>query len=94
MTFEWDEQKRSANLAKHGIAFEDIVGVFDGNAPLLVQIDDRMEYGEMRWIGIGVTRGHVVAVVFTEPGPDRIRLISARKANGHEREQFFITYGN
>jgi uncharacterized DUF497 family protein len=38
MNFVWDPRK-SANLARHGIAFEDVVGVFAG--PALEQMDDR-----------------------------------------------------
>jgi uncharacterized protein len=50
--------------------------------------DDRKEHGEERWIGIGMLRDIPVVVVFVERGPDRLRLISARKANQLERERY------
>jgi len=61
--------------------------VFD--APLLVEYDDRQNYSEDRWTGIGLLRGIVVVVVvFTERDVDTIRIISARKANRYERKQY------
>jgi uncharacterized DUF497 family protein len=61
--------------------------VFD--APLLIEYDDRQDYGEDRWTGIGLLQGIVVViVVFTERDVDTIRIISARKANRYEREQY------
>ena len=93
MRFKWDESKNAANIRKHKIDFCDVPSVFD--APLLVQYDDRQDYGEDRWIGIGTLRGiTVVVVVFTERDADTIRIISARKANRYERKQYkrFIQY--
>ena len=47
MRFEWDETKRAANLAKHGIDFVDALEMFA--APMLVRSDERKDYGEPRW---------------------------------------------
>lgn len=52
MQFEWDEQKRKTNIRKHGFDFRDAWKVF--NSPMLVAPDDRQDYGEDRWIGIGM----------------------------------------
>lgn len=53
MQFEWDEAKAAANLAKHGVSFEDAAQVFFD--PLLYDgLDDRFEYGEERWVAIGM----------------------------------------
>jgi len=52
---------------------------------MLTAPDDREDYGEDRWIGIGMIRGHVVVIVFTERDEDTIRVISLRKALSHER---------
>jgi uncharacterized DUF497 family protein len=49
--FEWDDEKNEANIRKHGIDFADVHMMF--NTPMLVDIDDRNEYSEERWIGIG-----------------------------------------
>ena len=83
MDFEWDEQKNKANIRKHGLDFADAWEIF--TAPMLTAPDDREDYGEDRWIGIGMIRGHVVVIVFTERDEDTIRVISLRKALSHER---------
>ncbi|MBL7183376.1 MAG: BrnT family toxin [Anaerolineae bacterium] len=86
MLFEWDEDKNRANIQKHKIDFVDIPAVFSG--PMLVELDERGDYGEERWIGIGFLRDIIVVVVFTESWQDTIRIISARKASKHERRRY------
>ena len=80
--FEWDEAKRKANIAKHGIDFLDVPEMF-GNL-MLVGTDSRKDYGENRKIGFGFIRGRLMAVTFIERAPSLIRIISARKANTRE----------
>ena len=60
--------------------------------PMLVNLDDRKEYGEERWIGIGLLDTRVVVVVYTEPDDDTIRVISLRKAISYERQYYEQTY--
>ena len=84
--FIWDENKRRENLAKHGIDFRDAWQLFDG--PRLEFLDNREDYSEDRCIGIGFIEGRVVAIVYTEPGEDTVRVISLRKATQNEREKF------
>ena len=84
--FVWDARKNESNIAKHGLDFADARHVFD--APLLVALDERDDYGEDRWIGIGFLDGRVVVIVFTGPDENSIRVISLRKALRHERERF------
>jgi uncharacterized protein len=84
--FEWDERKRSENLRKHAIDFIDVPTMFD--SLMLVKLDDRQQYGEDRWIGIGLLRSIIVVVVYVERKADIIRIISARKANLDERKKF------
>jgi uncharacterized protein len=55
---------------------------------LLVRPDTREDYGEERWIGIGMIRGRIAFVAFAEPSPDTIRIISLRRADYHEREEY------
>jgi uncharacterized protein len=50
--FEWDEEKNETNFRKHGFDFADAWEIFTG--PILVALDDREDYGEDRWIGIGM----------------------------------------
>ncbi len=84
--FEWDEAKRKANIAKHGIDFMDVPEMF--SSLMLVETDSRKEYGEIRRIGFGFIRGRLMAVAFTERAPNLIRIISARKANTREKASY------
>jgi len=84
--FEWDERKRRLNLAKHGIDFGELELLFRG--PISARADSRREYGEARSIAVGRLGGIIVSVVYTWRGGTR-RIISARRANRHEREDFY-----
>ena len=87
MKFEWDERKNRTNIRKHGLDFADALEVFAG--PTLIRLDTRRDYGEDRWIGIGITRSRVVVLVYTERDDgETIRIISMRKALKHERKLF------
>jgi uncharacterized DUF497 family protein len=86
MIFEWDEAKNRANIRKHGFDFADAEEMFRGF--LLVRPDTREDYGEERWIGIGMIRGLVAFVAFAELSHDTVRVISLRRASGRERKQY------
>jgi uncharacterized protein len=60
MQFEWDDKKNELNIQRHGIDFADVVEMF--NHPMLIALDTRQNYGEDRWIGIGLLH-EIVAVV-------------------------------
>ena len=86
INFEWDETKRQTNIRKHGIDFVDAPLVFDG---VTVTIEDtRYDYGETRFLTLGLLKSHVIVVAHTERG-ESIRIISARKATKHESELYF-----
>jgi uncharacterized protein len=89
MAFEWDTAKNAANIAKHGIDFEDAIQVFDG--PVLEKADNRREYGEARIITFGVVDDRELAVVYTMRG-ERRRIISARRAHSRERKAYREAY--
>jgi hypothetical protein len=86
MQFEWDEDKNRQNIVKHGFDFKDAHSIFD--APMLTRLDDRFDYGEDRYIGIGLLQARVVVIVFTLRGEDVTRIISLRKALSYERERY------
>lgn len=86
MNFEWDERKNEINFAKHGFDFAESPQIF--NLPMLVALDEREDYGEDRWIGIGLLNGRVVVVVYTELDDETTRIISLRKALSHERKRY------
>jgi hypothetical protein len=85
--FEWDEAKARINLKKHGVSFLTAAAIFLNDR--LERIDDRKEYGELRWIALGRVEGKVYRVVFTWSGENLIRLISAQKASKNEREIYY-----
>jgi hypothetical protein len=86
MKFEWDEQKRKDNIRKHGLDFADAWNIF--RTPMLTTLDEREDYDEDRWIGIGMLDARIVVVIFTERNEDKIRIISLRKAFTHERIKY------
>ena len=80
---EWDYAKAAANLAKHGISFEEaMTALLDPNA--LAQ-EDATASSEQRWVLVGMSaKARLLTVIYTLRTPDRIRLISARKATRRE----------
>lgn len=90
MRFEWDRRKNQDNIKKHGLDFGDAYKVFDH--PMLVNLDDREDYGEERWTGIGLMDTRVAPIVFSEPEEDTIRVISFRKATSRERKRYEQAY--
>lgn len=86
MEFEWDNTKRKLNIKKHGIDFVDAPTVFDGYT--LTILDDRIDYGEDRFVTFGILDGRVVVVVHTE-NDDSIRIISIRRATKYEEKAYF-----
>ena len=86
MQYEWDEEKNRVNIRKHGFDLSDAEEVF--SSPMFVALDDREDYSEDRWIGIGLLKSCVVVVVFAERSHEVIRVISMRKAIRYERLQF------
>src|ERR1700704_4724874 len=81
--FEWDDQKRELNFAKHGIDFDNAVEVFHG--PIIVRRSDRNN--EERWTALGYSDNRLIVVVFTRRA-DVIRIISARRARNNEEREY------
>ena len=61
---------------------------------MLIELDERFDYGEERWIGIGFLDPSVAVIVWAERQHDLFRIISARRANRHERKRFeqYLSY--
>lgn len=85
MLYEWDEQKRAANKARHRVDFLVVVDFDWDNA--LVAPDDRRDYGEERFVSIGPIDGRLHVLIFT-PRDATVRVISLRKANKREVKQY------
>jgi uncharacterized protein len=87
LEFEWDEQKARDNLEKHKVSFFTAAATFRDER--LERIDDRDDYGEVRWIALSRVGLEIFRVVFTWRGENLIRIISAQKAYQHEQETYY-----
>ena len=85
--FEWGRSKATANLLKHGVAFEEAVTVFAD--PLAINMPDPAHSAdEERFLLLGTSaQQHLLVVAYAERGR-RTRLISARKATRRERNRY------
>lgn len=92
MKFDWDEAKNFENIRKHEIDFADVPVIF--SSEMLIELDDRFDYGEDRWFGIGFLGSGIAVVVWTERQKNIIRIISARRANRYEQKRFeqYLSY--
>lgn len=81
-------KKRLSNARKHGIDFRDAIEILAGDT---VQMeDDRFDHGERRFVALGLLRGRVIVLVYTEQA-GITRIISARKATKYEQRNYFQT---
>ena len=82
MKVEFDEAKRTSTLEQRGLDMARAGEVLDGDT--LTIEDDRMDYGETRYITIGFLDERMLVLVWTPRG-DIHRIISMRKANDREK---------
>ncbi len=87
LQFEWDEDKAHVNLAKHGVSFLTAAEAFA--CEIVERVDDREDYGELRFIGLGRVKFDVYRIVYTWRSETVVRIISAQKAGKHEREIYY-----
>jgi uncharacterized protein len=80
MLFTWDEKKRISNIKKHGIDFA---------RPTFTWEDSRFDYGEQRWITMGLYGLQVVVLIAHTETEEEIHVISIRKADKDEQALFF-----
>lgn len=76
---------------RHEIAFEDAIRIFDG--PTLEKVDDRFDYGETRVYAIGVANGLEITLIYTPVSETEVRIISAWRAERHERKAYWQSLG-
>lgn len=86
MEFEWDQSKSDVCLADRGFDFSYAVRAFLDEDRLIRQ-DHRWEYGEDRYQLLGKIEGRIFHLVYTLR-KNRIRIISARKANYREAKDY------
>lgn len=85
MRIDFDPEKDSRNVQKHGLSLALAVGL-DWDAAL-AWIDDRQEYGEVRMIALAPKTGILYYVAFVDRGTVR-RIISLRRANRREVKHY------
>jgi uncharacterized DUF497 family protein len=86
--FEWHDAKADANFRTHGVSFDQAKTVFKDHFAL-EWLDDRENYGEERFVMIGMAEGHVLLFVAYTEREHRIRIISARKVTQYEQDEYF-----
>ena len=84
--FEWDEDKAARNIQKHGVTFTEAETAFFDQQAVIIP-DPKHSDDEDREIIFGHSdRGRLLVVSYTSRPPN-LRIISARRADPHERKQ-------
>lgn len=86
--FEWDEQnKAGSNFRKHGVRLPEAIPIFDDPNAITIT-DDESDPNEQRFVALGMgAAGRILVVVYSYRG-ENIRIVSARSAEPHEREEY------
>lgn len=72
--FEWHDAKADANFRTHGVTFDLAKTVFKD--PFALEwLDDREDYGEERFVMIGMAEGRILLFVAYTEREQRIRII-------------------
>jgi len=85
LEFAWDQEKSERCLRERGFSFDFVISAFT-DPGRRVEIDDRRDYGEIRYRLYGRIAGRLFVVVYTPRGAVTW-IISARKANARERKR-------
>lgn len=92
MQFQWDESKNEINIDKHDLAFDDAHLVWQDVR--FARVDTRFDYGETRYVTLGTIESVVVVLVWSQPEPTTVRVISLRKASSYERTAYQNLFQN
>ncbi len=88
MKFEWHDAKAEGNSRSHGVSFDLAKTVFKD--PFAVErLDDRADYGEQRYVIVGMAEGQLLLFVAYTERQECVRIISARRATQYEQEDYF-----
>lgn len=83
MKFIWDDDKSESNIKKHGISFEEVLPMLEGNDVTITYDDAHSTLDEPRFLMVGPVKPHgIVVVVATETEGSVTRIISAWKKKG------------
>ena len=87
MKFEWDPQKATSNLRKHGVSFHEGASVLADPLSITYHDPDH-SVSEQRFITVGISRAGQVLMVAHTDRRDRVRIISARRTTRQERRHY------
>lgn len=90
MEYEWDEAKRQANIAKHGVDFTAATR-FEWQSAITIK-DQRYAYSEERMQSFGFIGSRLYVLVWTPRRDDVCRVITLRKANQREVDRYECAY--
>ena len=87
MRIEWESEKASANVAQHGVSFDEASTVFGD--PLATTVPDPdHSVGEQRFLTTGLSDRQRVLIVWHTEQDDVVRIIGARQATPRERRAY------
>lgn len=87
--FEWDDDKRQSNLAKHDLDFLRVQRVFDGRPTVESTVVRDLEE---RFVTTAHLDDRMVTVIWTQRNT-AIRIISARGARDDEKRAYRAVHG-
>jgi len=87
MKYSYDPKKKVSNLKKHGLNFDDAQSVIESVKTVTFE-DRRDDYGEARYITLGLLHD-VVVIIATAETDKMIRIISMRKADKNEQKIYY-----
>ena len=87
LQFTWREDKHAANIKNHKVSFLQAALIFENE--ILEMIDDREDYGELRYVALGHVQATVYRVVYIRPDDRTVHIISAWNANKHDQRAYF-----
>jgi uncharacterized DUF497 family protein len=87
LQFTWREDKHAANIKNHKVSFLRAALIFENE--IVEMIDDREDYGELRYVALGHVQTAVYRVVYTRPDDRTVHIISAWKANKHDQKTYY-----
>ena len=90
LRFEWDEQKKKANIKKHGVSFDEARTVFyDENAVEFFDPDHSEDEDRFILLGMSFKLRILVACHCFRKSETVVRIISARKADRNEENEYW-----
>ena len=85
LRFAWDPAKAATNKRKHGVSFSEAATCFEDENGLYFADVARAEPFVLL---ASSDQQRILVTIHAELERDRVRIISARKATGHERRRY------